>query len=365
MIGYNEEGKKKVKTLYGKTQKEVTEKLEQYKRDMLLTSSNIDYDKLTLQDYYYTWLMNRKKTYKPNSFKDYESVYRNYIQASIIGKTLIKKLNQVTLNRYYNNLLEENITPQTIQRINTKLKACLSSAVKEDILIKKPCSFVELPKCTKLKKREVLTLEEQIKLCEYIKGHKLELLFLTALGTGMRLGELLGLKWQYVNFTDGTITVEEALQKTYVFDDNLNKSLQDVQQTPKTENGVRVIPLPSSLVPKLKEQCKTQLENRLKYGESYHISDYVFTDEIGRTIDNKRPNRTLQAILKKLDINPIKFHGLRKTYATRLFENGVPPKTVQTLLGHADIQTTLNIYTQVMEEEKYKAVDTLNSIFSF
>ncbi|WP_328597744.1 tyrosine-type recombinase/integrase [Peptostreptococcus porci] len=91
----------------------------------------------------------------------------------------------------------------------------------------------------------------------------------------------------------------------------------------------------------------------------------MFTDEVGRTIDNKRPNRTLQAILKKLDINPIKFHGLRKTYATRLFENGVPPKTVQTLLGHADIQTTLNIYTQVMEEEKYKAVDTLNSIFSF
>ena len=91
----------------------------------------------------------------------------------------------------------------------------------------------------------------------------------------------------------------------------------------------------------------------------------MFTDEIGRTIDNKRPNRTLQAILKKLDINPNKFHGLRKTYATRLFENGVPPKTVQTLLGHADIQTTLNIYTQVMEEEKYKAVDTLNSIFSF
>ncbi|MDY4127964.1 site-specific integrase [Peptostreptococcus porci] len=365
MIGYNEEGKKKVKTLYGKTQKEVTEKLEQYKREMLLTSSNIDYDKLTLQDYYYTWLMNRKKTYKPNSFKDYESVYRNYIQGSIIGKTFIKKLNQVTLNRYYNNLIEEDITPQTIQRINTKLKACLSSAVKEDILIKNPCSFVELPKCTKLKKREVLTLEEQIKLCEYIKGHKLELLFLTALGTGMRLGELLGLKWQYVNFTDGTITVEETLQKTYIFDDNLNKSLQDVQQTPKTENGVRVIPLPSSLVPKLKEHRKTQLENRLKYGESYHISDYVFTDEIGRTIDNKRPNRTLQAILKKLDINPIKFHGLRKTYATRLFENGVPPKTVQTLLGHADIQTTLNIYTQVMEEEKYKAVDTLNSIFSF
>lgn len=69
--------------------------------------------------------------------------------------------------------------------------------------------------------------------------------------------------------------------------------------------------------------------------------------------------------LKTLGIEPIKFHWLRKTYATRLFENGVPPKTVQTLLGHADIQTTLNIYTEVMDTEKQKAVDTLNNIFNF
>ena len=103
----------------------------------------------------------------------------------------------------------------------------------------------------------------------------------------------------------------------------------------------------------------------MKYGQSYNISDYVFTDEIGRIIDNKKPNRNLQSILKTIDIEPIKFHGLRKTYATRLFENGVPPKTVQTLLGHADIQTTLNIYTEVMDTEKQKAVDTLNNIFNF
>ena len=181
----------------------------------------------------------------------------------------------------------------------------------------------------------------------------------------MRLDEILGLKWKYIDFTNNTIEVYNTIQRTFVFDDNMKKKLKTIEQTPKTENGTRVIPLPVSLIPKLKEHRKRQLENKLKYGQSYNISDYVFTDEMGRIIDNKKPNRNLQSILKTLGIEPIKFHGLRKTYATRLFENGVPPKTVQTLLGHADIQTTLNIYTEVMDTEKQKAVDTLNNIFNF
>lgn len=365
MIGYNENGKKKVKTFYGKTQKEVSEKLDKYKRDLLLNSSSIDYDDITVQDYYYTWLMDRKSTYKPNSFKDYEGIYRLYINNTPLGNIKLKKLSQLDLKRHYKDLMNNGATAKTIHRINTKFKACLSTAVKEEIILKNVCSLVELPKAITIKKREVLTLDEQRRFCEAIKGHKLELFFLTALSTGMRLGELIGLKWEYVNFNDNAITVSITLQKTYVYDENLNKRLEEVEQTPKTENGIRVIPLPSSLIPKLKEQRKNQLENKLKYGQSYNISNYVFTDEMGNAIDNKRPNKNLKTILKSLDIEPIKFHGLRKTYATRLFENGVPPKTVQVLLGHADIQTTLNIYTEVMEDEKNKAVDTLNNIFSF
>lgn len=366
MIGYNEEGKRKYKNFYGKTQKEVKEKLDNYKREMLLTSSNIDYDKLTVQDYYYMWLMDHKKTYKPTSFKEYEGIYRLYIKDSIIGNTYIKKLNQSTLKRHYSDLMSMGKSPQVIIKINTKLKTCLNSAVRDDIIIKNVCSLVELPKYTKIKKREVLTLEEQCKFCEYIKGHNLELLFLTALCTGMRLSELLGLKWNNIDFKNCTISITETLQKVYVFGDDINeKRLTNVQQTPKTDTSTDIIPLPSSLIPKLKAHRLNQIKNKMLYGESYIISDYVFTDEIGKTIDNKRPNRTLQTILKKLDITPIKFHGLRKTYATRLFENGVPPKTVQTLLRHADFQTTMNIYTEVMEDVKLKAVDTLNSIFNF
>ncbi|MDU5350436.1 MAG: site-specific integrase [Peptostreptococcus sp.] len=365
MIGYKADGKKNIKIIYGKTQKEVKQKLEDYKREMLLNTYSVDHDNISLADYYYTWLMDKKPSYKATSFKDYETVYRLYLKNRPIGNIKLKKLSQMDLKKQYRDLMKEGTTPHTIHRINTKLKVCLNTAIREEIIIKNPCSLVELPKITRTKKREVLTAAEQTRLIEAIQGHKLELLYIVALATGMRLGEILGLKWQAIDFTNNTIEVTNTVQKTYIFDDSMNKKIKTIEQTPKTENGTRSIPLPVSLIPRLRSHRKTQLENKLKYGQSYNISDYVFTDELGRIIDNKKPNRNLQTILKKLGIEPIKFHGLRKTYATRLFENGVPPKTVQTLLGHADIQTTLNIYTEVMDTEKQKAVDTLNNIFNF
>lgn len=365
MIGYKADGKKNIKIIYGKTQKEVKQKLEDYKREMLLNTYSVDHDNISLADYYYTWLMDKKPSYKATSFKDYETVYRLYLKSRPIGNIKLKKLSQMDLKKQYRDLMKEGTTPHTIHRINTKLKVCLNTAIREEIIIKNPCSLVELPKITRTKKREVLTAAEQTRLIEAIQGHKLELLYIVALATGMRLGEILGLKWQAIDFTNNTIEVTNTVQKTYIFDDSMNKKIKTIEQTPKTENGTRSIPLPVSLIPRLRSHRKTQLENKLKYGQSYNISDYVFTDELGRIIDNKKPNRNLQTILKKLGIEPIKFHGLRKTYATRLFENGVPPKTVQTLLGHADIQTTLNIYTEVMDTEKQKAVDTLNNIFNF
>lgn len=97
--------------------------------------------------------------------------------------------------------------------------------------------------------------------------------------------------------------------------------------------------------------------------EEYDNKNYVFCNKLGKPIEDKRPGRNLKAILTSIGIEPIKFHALRHTYATRLFEAGIPPKTVQHLMGHSDIETTMNIYTHVMKEQKLEAVDKINSIF--
>ena len=113
----------------------------------------------------------------------------------------------------------------------------------------------------------------------------------------------------------------------------------------------------------LKDQERIQKLNKLYIDNSLYIqSDYVFTDKVGNTIDKNKPNRHFRAILKELNITPIKFHSLRHTFATRLFERDVPVKTVQALLGHKDINTTMNIYTHVMKEQKEKAINILDDI---
>jgi len=121
--------------------------------------------------------------------------------------------------------------------------------------------------------------------------------------------------------------------------------------------------LPKNIFSRLKDHRLEQNKSRLKLGELYFNNDYVFCSELGYPIDDKRPARNLKSILNKINIQPIKFHGLRHTYATRLFEANVPPKTVQVLMGHYDISITLDIYTHVMESTKVEAVDKLNEIF--
>ena len=117
---------------------------------------------------------------------------------------------------------------------------------------------------------------------------------------------------------------------------------------------------------KTQQEVRKKLEQnkyKLYVGEIYNDNNYVFSDELGNPIDDKRPGRNLKTVLKSLDIEPIKFHALRHTYATRLFEAKVQPKTVQVLMGHYDISITMDIYTHVMEDVKIEAVDKLNDIF--
>ncbi|WP_304206690.1 tyrosine-type recombinase/integrase [Peptostreptococcus russellii] len=363
MFGYNENGKPIRKQFYGKTQKDVREKLEAYKQEMLLNTYNADYNNITFQDYFYKWLFGRKDQYKPTSFQRYESIYRIYLKDSPVGKMKLKDLKQQHLNKYYKFLMSNGVSNNRIIRINQILKTGLNGAIKDDIIVKNPASLVQLPKYTKPKIKQVLTQKEQYLFCKFIEGHELEALYYTALCTGMRLGEILGLKWERVDITNKKITVSENVQSSYIFDNQGNKKRMLITQSPKTDNVIRIIPIPDILVTKLKAAKISQLENKLLYLQSYIDNNLVFTDKMGKIINNKRPNKTLKSILKELNIEPIKFHGLRKTYATRLFEKGVSPKTVQVLIGHADIAITLNLYTEVMEEQKEEAIDKLNEIF--
>lgn len=364
MIGYNDDGKPIRKEFYGKTQKEAKEKLENFKKQYLMQHIEID-DKTTLEEWFYTYMFEYKQNkIKPSSFERYEGIYRKYILNTDLGSVKLAKLNVTTIQKHYNALLSKGVSPSTIKSINQHLKPCLGEAEKQDYVQKNFAKMVDLPKVVVEEKLEVLTLEHQRMFIKAIESHKLQVLFLIALGTGLRLGEILGLKWEDIDFNSSALTVNRTLKRVSFISKNLEKEYKVIEQEPKTKNSYRTVPIPKDVLFKLKDHKKEQNKNILKAGDLYNNSGYVFCNELGYALDSKKPTRNLQSVLKKLGIEPIKFHGLRKTYATRLFESGVPPKTVQSLMGHSDITLTLNIYTQVMSEVKFEAVDKINNIFA-
>lgn len=361
-IGTDDKGKLIRKQFTGKTQQDVKNKLQEYKKQMLMGVLNEG--KLTVSDWFYSWLFDyRKQDLKPKSFQRYHGIYKNYIENTDFGNIKLNDLRTTHLQRHYKKLLDNGATPTTIRQINTNLKTCLNEAERQGYIQKNWCKLVTLPKKENNKEVKVLTKQEQEKFLEAIKGHELELLYIVALGTGLRIGEILGLKWSDIDFKNNELHVNRSLQKAAIYENDKIVRYEVQETTPKTKNSLRTIPVPQNIIKKLIAHKKEQNELILLLQEEYDNKNYVFCNKLGKTIEDKRPGRNLKTILTAIGIEPIKFHALRHTYATRLFEAGIPPKTVQHLMGHSDIDTTMNIYTHVMKEQKLEAIEKINSIF--
>ena len=365
-IGVDESGKPKRKSFYGKTKKEVKEKMETYK--LLNPINKAAINEYTVATWFNYWLWNiKKRDIKPKTFERYECIYRNYIKGSEIANIPLYKFKLNNLQAYYNRLSDNGKSPSIIKTINEKLKSSMIDAEKNGYIEKNYCQLVNLPKeKRKEKKIEVFSVDQQNDFLEIIKGHEFEILFLLALGTGLRRGELLALRWSDIDFKNKTINVDSNIQQAYIFEDEETKRLEKIEQEPKTINSFRTVPIPSKVLDKLQEHKQKQEQYKLAFQERYIDNDFVICDKYGKALDVKRPTRMFYSIQKKMGIpedEKIKFHGLRKTYATRLFEKEVPPKTVQMLLGHSEISITLDIYTQVMENKKVEAIEKIDDIF--
>ena len=365
-IGVDESGKPKRKSFYGKTKKEVKEKMETYK--LLNPINKAAINEYTVATWFNYWLWNiKKRDIKPKTFERYECIYRNYIKGSEIANIPLYKFKLNNLQAYYNRLSDNGKSPSIIKTINEKLKSSMIDAEKNGYIEKNYCQLVNLPKeKRKEKKIEVFSVDQQNDFLEIIKGHEFEILFLLALGTGLRRGELLALRWSDIDFENKTINVDSNIQQAYIFEDEETKRLEKIEQEPKTINSFRTVPIPSKVLDKLQEHKQKQEQYKLAFQERYIDNDFVICDKYGKALDVKRPTRMFYSIQKKMGIpedEKIKFHGLRKTYATRLFEKEVPPKTVQMLLGHSEISITLDIYTQVMENKKVEAIEKIDDIF--
>lgn len=369
-LGRDSEGKRVRKTFYGLNKKDAEAKLEKYKNG-LNSGLSTDYDKLTLGHVCKLWLFEKiKNTVKPSTFERYEGVYRLYVNNSPLYPIKLKDLKSLDIQRYYNELFNKGKSSSVIKNLNKLIKAFLNYCVNEGYIIRNYCTgkSITIPESNSVNETKkdditVFTLDEQNQFINAVQSHRLKALFLLDLGTGLREGEILGLRWSDIDFENYTLSVERAIKGVTLIEGNKRK-YHLIEQTPKTKNSIRTIPFPENLVPVLKKYELRQKEEQIKAGSLYTKNDYVFCTELGLPIDPRNLRRAYERVLKNNNIPYKKFHSLRHTFATRLFENDVPLKTVQMLLGHSNINITANIYTHVMPPEKFKAIDKINSIFN-
>lgn len=369
-IGRDSNGKLIRKEFYGKSKKEAEEKRDEYLSG-IKNGLNIDYKNMTLGILMHSWLFEVVRVsnkIKPSTFERYEGIYRNYIKDSEIYGLKISDLKAIQLQRYYNNLFKSGKSSNVIKNLNKLLKTFLNYAVDECYLVKNPCNgkAISIPGKSQKEevKIEVFSDSEIALLKNYLEDHRLKAIIYTALGTGLRQGELLALKWIDINFENKELKVERSIKKVNIINSDDSKEYKTIIQTPKSKNSVRTVPIPSNLIQVLKEHKNSQLKEKLKAGPSYVDDNYVFSTELGKTIDARNLTRSYKRLLKRANIPYRKFHALRHTYATKLFEREVPLKTVQELLGHSDIAITSNIYTHVMPKQKTIAVEKLNDLFA-
>lgn len=368
VIGIDMNGKRIKKEFYGKSKGEAEKKRDEYLNG-LNDGLKVDIDDVTLGVLMRIWLFEVKKVsdkLKPSSFEKYEGIFRIYVENGPLNCIKIKNIKSIQIQRYYNQLYSKGKSKSIIHNLNKLMKQFFFYAVDEGYLTKNPCSGkrIVIPGEGAIKAEVEHFNDDEIKvLLDAIRDSSYKEFITICLGTGMRRGEALALTWNDVDLDNNTIDINKSLGKVYLFDSDGNKTRKQIIQSPKTTSSNREIPFPKSLNSVFKDIKIKQKRNKIRCGECYQDSNYVFTTQIGTHIDVTNLSHAWDRILKKAELPHKKFHALRHTYATKLFENKVELKTASKLLGHSSIEMTADIYTHVIPKQKIDAVEKIDYLF--
>lgn len=347
---------------YGDGEKDANNKIEEAKQ---LAAKGLNLDERTAKvDAVFThWLFNVKRIeVKASSFTRYECTYRTHIAPYPIVNMVLSKLDSGTLQAHINYLWEqEGLTASTIAETAKVWKMFLTWAHDEGYLVKNPSKKISLPKkrATRAKAIEVFTQEERTTMLNYMNEtnyYYAEVIKL-AFATGMRQGELLGLRWS--DIYDHAVHVERSTAiVTHINADGERNRRREVWDT-KTTNSVRVIPI----TPETEAMLNRHKLEQKKYMFAHRLpqSEYVFTSTTGALIDARTFIRSYERMLKRAGVPYRKFHAIRHTFATEAIRRGVDAKDLQMLLGHSDIETTY-IYVQSDDTSKREAIQRIGAM---
>ena len=360
-VGYNPgTGKQIQKSITGKTQKEVAQKLKELTA-ALDAGTYIAPNKTTVGQWLDTWQAEYLGAVKLSTVSSYQATIKNHIKPGL-GVIKLESLTTQDIQEFYNSRLKgdekrEPLSPKTVKNIHGVLHKALHQAMLNGLIRNNPSDACVLPKATK-KKVKPLNEEQIAALLKALKGHKYENLILTALFTGLREGEICGLQWDCVNLESGAILVDKQLQ-------SIRKSVRgdrDKYALVPTKNGKeRYLTVAPFVVELLKKEKAKQDSNRKLFEGVYEDSGLVFTDEIGRRITPQAAYRAFKLVVTELGFETARFHDLRHSFAVASLRSGDDVKTVQENLGHATSAFTLDVYGHVTEQMKVESANRMEA----
>ena len=394
IIGRTIDGKPKFKYIYKKTRAEVSAELSKVLAE-LAEDSFINETNITFVGWLKTWLETyAKPSIKLSTYTSYETYIRGHI-TPYFRNLKLKDLNPKILQDFLNTKLtggrldnkEGGLSDKTLKNLYNMIHASLKQAYLNKMIKKNICEFVKVPKVFR-KEMRVLSREEQKNLITASRNHRLGIVVILDLFTGMRLGEILALRWNDIDFDKKIIYVKNTIKRVTTHNANGNKT-EIILDTPKTENSFRIIPLIDEMIKELKAHKKIQNKEKQASGLAYSDKNFLFCNEIVEPYDQKtfknyynkilaecglletRPKTIRDKIKKGLKTKPkpkgstpnVTFHTLRHTFATRAIEQGMDILVLSKILGHSDPSTTLNKYGHALPNHKKDNMEKIRELY--
>ncbi|MCL6445687.1 MAG: site-specific integrase [Alicyclobacillus sp.] len=354
-VGRDENGKRKQKWISGFASKKEAE-AELAKQISQVTSGQyVPPTDQTVADFLADWARDKQAKVKPTTWRTYSSKIEYHILPHL-GKMKLRDVRPQHIASLYQRVREQGridgrgdrLSEQTILHIHRILHNVFARAVHWGVLAQNPCVAVERPK-PRPKQLAVWTLEQVRKFLDTAKEDPMYPAFLILLTTGMRYGEVFGLRWRDVNLDKQLFTIQQQI--VYV---KGGYRFQDV----KTRAANRRIPVPQEVVAVLREVRKKQLQQRLMLGDKYrHDLDLVCCTTWGTPYYHGPVTRKWNQLIERAELPRIRIHDARHTHASILLQQGVNPKVVQERLGHEDISVTLNTYSHLLPGVQEKVID--------
>jgi integrase len=338
---------------YAKTQREcrqwVKETLTKIGNGLTFSGTQV-----TLEKYVATWLDGKELSRRPHTVRQYRQLVEFHI-LPLIGKMRLQEIQPTHLKQLYLAKKNEGRGARTVQLIHAVMHSILNQAVKEGILGRNPASAVERPKVEQTE-RHILTDRQSQQLILGSMGTRLETLIYMALMTGMREGELLGLKWPDVDWTKGQLHIQRQLQRI--------KGEGCVLVPPKTKAGRRQIKLGQGILDRLAAHQREQELMKAAMRDRWEENDLIFPNTLGKPMASENMLVEFKRLLKENGLPMIRFHDLRHTSISVMLDMGTPVNTVQRRAGHSKASVTTDTYGHSLAHSEDEAAERIEELLT-